>query len=69
MDDGDGSLPIEMMAGQPAQAILQTIYNGSGTCSACGCLMSPVVTMYSGSVCPECAAQRGSRRIKNRMGE
>lgn len=67
MDDGDGAAPVELMAGQPAEAILQTIYNGSTTCSRCGALMTPVAAMFTGNLCPECAARRGGARVANRM--
>ena len=67
MDDGDGAAPVEMMAGQDPNAILQTIYNGSTLCTQCGSLMTPVMAMYTGTICPECAARKGNRRVANRM--
>lgn len=67
MDDGDGAMPVELMAGQSADAILQTIYNGSATCTECGSLMTPVAAMYTGTICPECSARKSARRVANRM--
>ena len=67
MDSDDGAAPVEMMAGMPNEAILQTIYNGSAVCTQCGSLMTPVAAMYTGTICPECAARRGNQRVANRM--
>jgi hypothetical protein len=67
MDDGDGAAPVEMMTGMPDQMILDTIYNGSAICTQCGSLMTPVAAMYTGTICPECAARKGNRRVANRM--
>ena len=67
MDDGDGAMPVELMAGQSPDAVLQTIYNGSATCQECGALMTPVAAMYTGTLCPECTARKGALRVKNRM--
>lgn len=69
MDDGDGAFPVEMMAGQPAQAIQQTIYNGTAVCQGCSMLMTPVMTLFGGSLCPDCTTARGTRRIKELKGE
>ena len=68
MDDGDGAYPVEMMAGQPNSAILQTIYNGTSMCQGCGCALSPVMTLFGGSLCPDCSTHRAHRSIKNLMG-
>lgn len=68
MDDGDGALAIEMMAGQPQQALLQTIYNGSASCQACGMLMNPVAAMYGGTTCPDCQTQKNARQVNDLMG-
>lgn len=67
MDSDDGAAPVEMMAGQPAEAILATIYNGSTYCTQCGSLMTPVAAMYTGTICPTCAARRSESRVTNRM--
>lgn len=68
MDDGDGALPIEMMAGMPSAAILQTVYNGSSVCPGCGGLLSPIVTLFSGGLCPECQTERIRKGFKNLTG-
>ena len=68
MDDGDGALAIEMMAGQSPQAILQTIYNGSATCAGCGCLMNPLTTLYTGGQCPDCMTKSGAKRAQELLG-
>jgi DNA-directed RNA polymerase subunit RPC12/RpoP len=67
MMDGDGAEMVEMMAGQPAEAILATMYNGSGTCLGCGALMNPVSVMYSGNRCSDCSSKTATSRVKNRM--
>lgn len=69
MDDGDGALAIEMMAGQPAEAILQTIYNGSATCSGCGTLIQPTTALYTGSVCPDCVSRRYAKNVAQMTGK
>jgi hypothetical protein len=68
MDDGDGALAIEMMAGQSPQAILQTIYNGSAQCSGCDCVMNPLTTLYTGDLCPDCMTQKGAKRAQELLG-
>ena len=68
MDDGDGAFALELMAGQPAQAILQTIYNGSAQCQGCGCLMNPLTTLYTGDKCPDCMTKVGAARAKDLLG-
>lgn len=68
MDDGDGALAIEMLAGQPQQAILQTIYNGSAECRSCGTLMSPVTAMYGDRTCPDCTTLRSATKVQNLVG-
>lgn len=65
--DGDGAEMIEMMAGQPPQSILATIYNGSTACVGCGTLMTPVSKMYSGNRCSGCSSKKAARSLKNRM--
>lgn len=69
MDDGDGALAIEMMAGQPQQAILQTIYNGSATCAGCGCVMNPVTSMYTGNTCPDCVSGQAAKSVAQMTGK
>lgn len=64
--DGDGAEMVEMMAGAP-DAVLATIYNGSGTCVGCGSLMTPVSVMYGGSNCHDCTSQSAAKKLKNRM--
>jgi hypothetical protein len=68
MDDGDGALAIEMLAGEPANVILQTIYNGSASCSACGALMTPVVAMYGKTKCARCESQSSATRARDMLG-
>jgi hypothetical protein len=68
MDDGDGAGVVEMMAGQDPNVILQTIYNGSGTCTECGSLINPVSAMFTGTLCPACTNNKGAHRVKSRMG-
>lgn len=68
MDDGDGALAVEMLAGEQPQAILQTIYNGSATCQGCGCLMNPVTAMYGGTRCPDCTTQQSAERVDEMLG-
>jgi hypothetical protein len=68
MDDGDGALAIEMMAGQSPQTILQTIYNGSAQCAGCGCVMNPLTTLYTGDVCPDCMTKKGATRAQELLG-
>lgn len=66
MSDGDGAEMVEMMAGTP-DAILGTIYNGSGACLGCGCLMTPVSVMYGGNTCHDCGSKKAFKALKNRM--
>lgn len=68
MDDGDGAFPVELMAGQPDAAVLQTIYNGSSACAGCGGILSPVLTLFAGGVCPECQTRRSARAVKQLTG-
>lgn len=68
MDDGDGALAIEMMAGESPQTILQTIYNGSARCQGCGCLMNPLTAMYTGSKCPDCMTKSSAKRAQEMLG-
>lgn len=68
MDDGDGAFAIELMAGEPSQAILQTIYNGSAACQGCGCLMNPLTTMYTGNYCPDCMTKKSAKQVKDLIG-
>lgn len=68
MDDGDGALAIEMMAGKSPQEILQTIYNGSGECSGCGCTMSPLTTLYTGGQCTDCMTKSSGKRAQELLG-
>lgn len=68
MDDGDGALAIEMMAGQPAQMILDTVYNGSTMCQGCGCLMNPLTAMYTGNQCPDCMTKSSEKRAQELLG-
>jgi DNA-directed RNA polymerase subunit RPC12/RpoP len=69
MDDGDGAFAIEMMAGQPAQAIMQTIYNGSATCSGCGAIMTPTTAMYTGTTCPDCMSRKAAKHVTQMIGK
>ena len=64
--DGDGAEMVEMMGGRP-DAVLATIYNGSGACVGCGALMTPVNVMYGGSSCTDCTSKSASKKLKNRM--
>jgi hypothetical protein len=66
MMDGDGAEMVEMMAAMP-DAILATIYNGSGSCLGCGSLMTPVGVMYGGNSCTDCTSKSASKKLKNRM--
>lgn len=68
MDDGDGALSVEMMAGQPDQAILQTIYNGTAACPGCGCLVSPIMTLYTGGMCADCVTRKSARNANRLLG-
>lgn len=68
MDDGDGAFAIELMAGEPNQAILQTIYNGSATCQGCGSLMNPAVAMYNGTDCPDCMNKKAKKHAHSLVG-
>ena len=68
MDDGDGGYAIELMAGMPQQAILNTIYNGSAACQGCGSLMNPVTKMYLGNSCPDCMTQKSAKHVKTLIG-
>ena len=64
--DGDGAEMVEMMAGTP-DAILATIYNGSGNCLGCGSLMTPISVMYAGNSCNDCSSHAAAKKLKNRM--
>ena len=64
--DGDGAEMVEMMAAMP-DAVLATIYNGSGSCLGCGMLMTPVSVMYVGNSCTDCTSKSASKKLKNRM--
>lgn len=66
MNDGDGAEMVEMMAGNP-DAILSTIYNGSGSCLGCGSLMTPVSVLYGGNNCNDCHSRSAAKKLKNRM--
>lgn len=68
MDDGDGGFALELMAGQPAQAILNTIYNGSAVCTGCGSLMTPTTAMYTGTTCPDCVSRKAAKNVDQLMG-
>ena len=64
--DGDCAEMVEMMAAMP-DAVLATIYNGSGSCLGCGTLMTPVGVMYGGNSCTDCTSKSASKKLKNRM--
>lgn len=68
MDDGDGALAVEMLAGESPQAILQTIYNGSAACHGCGGLMNPVAAMYGHILCPDCTTKKSAARVRDLIG-
>lgn len=69
MDDGDGALAVEMLAGESPQALLQTIYNGSASCQGCGTLMNPVTSMYGGGKsCPDCTTMASAARKDDLLG-
>jgi DNA-directed RNA polymerase subunit RPC12/RpoP len=68
MDDGDGAFAIELMAGLPQQAILQTIYNGSASCQGCGSLMNPTQQMYLGNRCPDCMTKKHGKHVQTLVG-
>lgn len=68
MDDGDGALAVEMLAGESPQTILGTIYNGSATCRGCGCLMNPLTVMYTGDLCPDCMSKNSAKRAQELLG-
>ena len=67
MDDGDGAFAVELMAGQPNDAILQTIYNGSAACPGCGMVLTPVAAMYGG-LCPDCLTAKNAKNIQKNLG-
>lgn len=69
MDDGDGAFTVEMMAGQPAEAILQTIYNGTAVCTGCGSLIQPTTALYTGSICPDCVSRKAAKNITHMIGK
>lgn len=69
MDDGNGGFMVELMAGQPADAILQTIYNGSTSCTGCGALIQPTTAMYTGTVCPDCVSRKHAKNIAQMTGK
>lgn len=67
--DEDINLPMDLMAGRPNQAILDTIYNGSTPCQYCGSLINPTTALYLGSICPDCVTERGASRVQNLVGK
>ncbi len=46
---------------------LETIYNGSKSCKACGYVMNPVESLRDQDVCPTCNRRKASRLVKGRM--
>ena len=46
---------------------LETIYNGSKACKACGSHMNPVESLQDQDVCPKCNRIKASRLVKGRM--
>lgn len=47
-----------------------TWYEGSGPCSMCGRVMTPVEAMYGGTRCPECIRLSRQRLVANkRVGD
>lgn len=66
MMDGDGAEMVEMLGGRP-DAVLPTIYNGSGSCLGCGSLMTPTAVLYGGNQCMDCSSHSAAKKLKNRM--
>ena len=46
---------------------LETIYNGTKACKACGSHMNPVESLRDQDVCPKCNRIKASRLVKGRM--
>jgi hypothetical protein len=66
MDDGSGSLALQLQAFQIAKNA--TLYKGSAPCPTCGVIMNPTEYMYSVmGICPPCTEKRRSNRIKGKM--
>ena len=56
----------EGMAGA-TDVSLETIYNGTKACKACGISMNPVQSLKDQSLCPSCTRRKASRLVKGRM--
>lgn len=66
MDDGNGSLPLELQAFKIAQNAI--LYRGSAPCPLCGVIMNPTEYMYSIlGTCPPCGEAKRAKRIKGKM--
>jgi len=46
---------------------LETIYNGSKSCKACGAVMNPVQSLQSQDHCPTCSRRKAHNLVKGRM--
>jgi hypothetical protein len=56
----------EGMAGA-TDVSLETIYNGSRACKACGMRMNPVESLKDQDVCPNCNRRKAHNLVKGRM--
>lgn len=66
MDDGDGSMTMELQARKIAENA--TIYKGSRPCPGCGVVMNPVEFLNSHKGrCLTCVTQDRTRRAKGGM--
>lgn len=56
----------EGMAGA-TDVSLETIYNGSRACKACGMSINPVESLKDQDVCPNCNRRKARNLVKGRM--
>ena len=56
----------EGMAGA-TDVSLETVYNGSKSCKACGAIMNPVQSLQSQDHCPTCSRRKATNLVKGRM--
>ena len=66
MDDGDGSLTLELQAFQIAKNA--TMYKGSHPCPQCGVIINPTEYLYSAlGLCSPCAEEKRRKRVRGKM--
>jgi hypothetical protein len=63
MDDGSGSLSMELQA----RKVAENLTNRHAPCPTCGVVISPIEYMYNKGLCYSCFNDKLNQRIKRKM--